>query len=579
MKWRLARTDPEEAGRLARAVGISPVMAGILLRRGLKEPEEARDFLKPSLSSLPSPFLLPDMDRAVQRLTEALDKQESIIIYGDYDADGLSATALLAGFLTELGGKVGWYIPHRLEEGYGFNVAAAERLAGAGAGLIVTVDCGISDYEAVQRAGELGVEVIVTDHHQIPPRLPPALAVINPHRKDSQFPQKELAGVGVAFFLAGGLRQALREQGRFSKTAQPELAPGLALVAIGTVADVAPLTGVNRVLVSVGLDHLASTTSPGLAALKKTGDLDNGGPVSARDVAFRLAPRLNAAGRLGSAKPGLDLLMTGDPAEAGKWAAELEQINQERRRLQDKIFREARQMLGEDPDGRRTIILAHPEWSRGVVGLAASKLAEEYRKPTILLALEEDRAAGSGRSIKGFNLYAALDQCRDLMIAFGGHEQAAGLSLAHDRIEDLSRLFEEIAAGQITDEDLLPSLEVEAAVCLADLEPLLSELAPLAPFGEGNPEPVVAVSDLAVLAASTVGKNHLKLTLGQDGRKMEAIGFGLGDHLPELGPRVSVAVKRLVSTYRGRTTAGWQMVDVKKGAVFSDQVRSDIPIN
>ncbi|MEW5723437.1 MAG: single-stranded-DNA-specific exonuclease RecJ [Thermodesulfobacteriota bacterium] len=574
MEWRFAHTDRKAADRLARELGVSPVLAGLLARRGLGDPEKALSFLNPALGDLPSPFLLPDLGPAVERLAQALFRREAITVYGDYDADGLTSAALVADVLESLGARVKTYIPHRLEEGYGLNTRAVETLAAEGAGLIVTVDCGVSDHEAVARAGDLGLDVIVTDHHQLPDRLPPALAVVNPLRPESRFPQRRLAGVGVAFFLAGGLRQFLRERGLLTRAGQPELAPLLGLVAIGTVADVAPLTGVNRILTRIGLEHLGRPDRPGLAALKEVSALEAGRPLTAREVAFRLAPRLNAAGRLGSAQPGLELLRVRDQAAAQAAAVELERLNRERRRLQAEVLRQAEDLIAaRERDLGRTIVLAAEGWPRGLVGLAASKLAEKYLRPTILLALEDGLARGSGRSIKGFNMFAALTRCRDLMIRFGGHEQAAGLTLDRDKVDDLVRAFEETAAGHLDPAAGQPVLEVEALVTLSDLEGgLAEELAGLAPFGEGNPEPVLALSGLEVLAAGCVGAppGHLRLTLAQDGKVFETMGFGLGGLLPGLGRKVSVAVQRYNSTFQGRSRPGWKVVDVRKGALPPD---------
>ena len=565
MKWQVNRIDEQAATALAKELRVSRVLAGLLEGRGLSTPDQARSFLNPSLGHLPNPFLLPDMDKAVDRLLLALANQERMTVYGDYDADGLTATALLSEFLTSMGAEVGTYIPHRIEEGYGLNTNAVEKLAQDGTRLLITVDCGVSDYDAITRANELGLDVIVTDHHQIPPRLPAALAVINPHRADSRFPQKSLAGVGVAFFLAGGLRQRLRESGLVSKANQPELAPLLGFVAIGTVADVVPLTKINRILVSVGLAHLASPAYPGLVALKEAGALEAGRPPTARDVAFRLAPRLNAVGRLSSPLPGLELLLTRDPEEAHGMAASLEKLNDERRRLQAETVRQAEEMLesqGTEPE--KIIVLAREGWRRGIVGLAASKLTEKFHRPAILLVLEDGQAVGSGRSVAGFNLFRALDQCRDLLDRFGGHEQAAGLALPAQQVPELALALANVAAQEIDGDQIEPLLNIDAMVTLEDLDHLQLELPRLAPFGQGNPEPILALPGLTTISAGCVGSNHLKLTLGQNGRTMDTIAFNQGHLLPDLGPRVAAAIQRHTSIYRGQTRHGWKVVDVKK---------------
>ena len=567
MRWRFQKTDARAAGALSRALGIGAILSEMLVRRGLTDPETAEAFLKPSLKDLPDPFLLPDMEPAVHRLIQALDRREKVTIYGDYDADGLTATALLSDFLESLGASVSTYIPHRIKEGYGLNVPAVESLAASGTRLIVTVDCGVSDFEAVSRARELGMEVIVTDHHQIPPRLPPALAVLNPQRSDSDFPQRNLAGVGVAFFLAGGLRRTLHDRGAFHNGTRPELAQLLGLTAIGTVADVMPLKKINRILVSMGLNDLAQSDRPGLVALKEIGAISHDRPLTAQDVAYRLAPRLNAVGRLGSPQPGLDLLRSRDPNGARSHAALLELANKERRALQDRTVRQAEAMLENiDLSGLRSIVLLHEDWLSGIVGLAASKLTERHQRPAILLAMENGLAKGSGRSIQGFNLFRALTACEDLMIRFGGHAQAAGLTLDPDMVPDLAKTLAAIAANEISEPDLEPVLDIEAEVGIEDLPSLVSIIPALEPFGQGNPEPVFAIHHLNVSAAGCVGKNgaHLKLTLSKNGRTLSTIGFGLGHLLPDLGPNVSVALRQHTSSYQGRTAQGWKVLDVKR---------------
>ncbi|MBW2091681.1 MAG: single-stranded-DNA-specific exonuclease RecJ, partial [Deltaproteobacteria bacterium] len=552
--------------KLARELDLPPLLASILISRGMSEPQEAGAFLLPSLRDLPDPYLLPDLDRAVDRLLRALGQGEEITIYGDYDADGLTSTALLADFLQKIGARVRTYIPHRLDEGYGLHVYAVETLAESGTKVLVTVDCGVSDHQSVMRARELGLDVIITDHHKVPDRLPKAGAIVNPKRHDSRFPQTELAGVGVAFFLAGGLWKALRDQNLVPPGRLPELTSYLGLVALGTVADVVPLTSVNRILVSEGLKHLSDPAWPGLSALKQISDLSPGRPVTARDVGFRMAPRLNAIGRLDSPQPGLEFLLALDLTRALNLGAILEECNTKRQQLQEQVVRQARHILDDDPpDERKFIVLAHEDWHRGVLGIAASKLVDIYHKPTILLSLENGEALGSGRSIEGFSLYEALDQCQHVLDHFGGHDLAAGLGLSEEKVPELAATLEEIAFRELGEEIRRPALRVAAVVSLEELnQDLILQLLRLAPFGMGNPEPTIAVCGLQVLSCAIVGQNHLKLRLKDKGRILDTIGFGLGDLLPDLGPQVSVALRPLTSVYQGQTTYGWQVVDIKK---------------
>lgn len=562
-QWRIYRYRDDRIDDLARQIDLPPVLTASLVRRGLIDRPRIESFLDPSLARLPDPGLLPDMDAAVDRLARAAAGDEHVVIYGDYDADGVTATVLLTDFLRRCGVRTTPYIPHRLDEGYGLNPEAVRWLKDQGADLIVTVDCGVSDREAVMEAGRLGLDVIVTDHHQTPPELPPAVAVVNPQRPDHDFPQAGLAGVGVAFFLAGGLRRALRESGVWTKTHQPELAGYLALAAIGTVADVSPLTGVNRILVAEGLKQLTRSGRPGLVALKESSALAGNQPVTVRDVAFRLAPRLNAAGRLGSARSSLELLLTPDADQAARLAADLEEINKERRRLQERVYQDAARMIEESGVTRKAIVLAKAGWPRGVVGLAASRLAEQFGLPAVLMEVDGGLARGSARSARGFNLFGALNKLRDLMIRFGGHEQAAGLTLAEDMVPRLAEALAELAAEEI-DDDVPDVLDVDGVVSLEALEAMRPHLPRLEPHGAGNPEPVLAVADLKVLSAGVVGRDHLKLTLGDGVRAVSAIGFGLGGRLPELGPRTCAALAPHMSTYRGQTTLGFKILDLKK---------------
>jgi len=567
MEWNIHRPPADRVRDLARTLDVPRPMAAFLAARGLDEPTSAQAFLNPRLQDLPDPSLLPDLDIAIALILDALAAARPIAVYGDYDADGLTATALLTDFLRSLGGSVRTYVPHRLREGYGLNIPAVEALAREGVKLLVTVDCGISNHEAVRRARELGLEVVITDHHRPPERLPAARAVVNPKRPDSRFPQGDLAGVGVAFFLAGGIRKAAREKGLCPSQGQPELARYLGLVALGTVADVVPLTRVNRVLVSEGLKHLARTDQPGLMALKEASALEPGQPVTARDVAFRLAPRLNATGRLDVPDTALELLLTQDEREARLLAGRLEELNQERKAVQERTVRQAQEMMDDLSEiDRKFIVLAHENWHRGVVGIAASKLADIYRRPVILLALEHGLALGSGRSIPGFSLFEALRSCQDLLDHFGGHDMAAGLGCGADRLPDLAAALEEIAAAKLSDEALRPCLEIEAVVSDDELTPDLgTQFARLAPFGYGNPEPTLAVPGLTVLSCGIVGQNHLRLRLRGRSRTLETIGFGLGGLLPDLGPSVMAALQPLASYYRGVLTYGWQVVDIKSG--------------
>lgn len=567
MKWIVDKSSRTQGADLAGQLNLSPLAGALLFRRGIRDKQSAAAFLNPSLKDLPSPDLLPDMMPAVERIIKAIEDDQQITVYGDYDADGLTSTALLTHFLTSLGARVDNYIPHRLKEGYGLNKDAVSGLADLGTRLIITVDCGMSGHDAVALANERGLDVVITDHHKPPPNLPDALAVVNPKRKGTDPVLSGLAGVGVAFFLAAGIRQKMREAGIFNLNNQPAIATYLGLVALGTVADVAPVGGVNRVLVKEGLKHLDNSTWPGLKALKEVSALDGGLPLSARDIGFRMAPRINAAGRLDSPHKVLELLLAEDGHQADGLATYLDEQNSLRKKVQQKIIRQAQDMLEEeDQVGRHFVVLAGEGWHRGVIGIAASRIVEVTGRPAILLAIEDGKAIGSGRSIEGFNLFEALSRVSDMLDQFGGHDQAAGLRLDASRLPDLAQALEAIAAETLTEDDFEPRLEIDAFIEEDDLkQQLFDELELLAPFGNGNPEPTFGLEGLKVLSASVVGKNHLKLRLKKGARTLDTIGFGLGEMLTDLGPEITAAVRPLTNFYRGKVDRGWQVVDIKTG--------------
>lgn len=534
--WKIKAYDPSLADRLADELRLQPTTARILATRGFEDGETVRQFMNPSLAGMLDPLLLTDMTAAVERLLTARKRQEQVYIYGDYDVDGVTATALLVSGLSALGVRTGYHIPHRMDDGYGLNREALHSIKEQGAALCISVDCGVTALEEACYCREIGLDLIVTDHHQPLPELPDALAVINPHRLDCAYPFKALAGVGVAFNLLVAFRSKLREQGLFGDNG-PDLRQWLDLVALGTVADLVPLTGQNRLLVASGLQRMGNGVRIGLAALKQVSGVT--GSVNAGQVGFRLAPRLNAAGRLESAVPGVELLLTDDPRYAGQLAAELDSANAERQAVERRITEQAIMMVEQSGNvaHRSSIVLASKDWHPGVVGIVASRLVERYHRPTILVALQEDGSAkGSGRSISGFHLLEALHDCAPWLTRYGGHRAAAGVSLAVERFEEFAAAFERAAADRLDHELLTPQLLLDL-----ELEPkeltigLVSELQRLAPFGFGNPEPLVCLKQLRVMDKKVVGKDHLRLKLGRDQRHFTAIAWRMADQpVPEL---------------------------------------------
>jgi single-stranded-DNA-specific exonuclease len=541
-RWIEVPCDEAAAARLSRELGLHPLAARVLQARGLGDPAQAERFLAARLSDLPDPFAMRGMATAVERVARAIDAGERIALYGDYDVDGVTSTALLAGFLRAAGADLVTYVPHRLVEGYGLNVAAVRRLAADGARLLVALDCGITSVEEVAAAAALGVDTVVVDHHTVPVELPAAAAILNPHQPGCGYPFPHLAAVGVTFCLCMALRRRLREAGRFGAARpEPNLKEALDLVALGTVADVVPLTGPNRILVRWGLEAIARTRRPGLRALKQVAGVADG-PVTAGQIGFRLGPRINAAGRLDDASRGVRLLLTADAAEAGRLAEELDRENRERQEIERRILAEA---LADGAErvaaGARGLVLAREGWHPGVVGIVASRVVERFHRPAVLVALGDDGAGkGSGRSIEGFHLYDALAACSAHLSRFGGHRHAAGVTIDPAAVPAFRAAFERHAAERLGDDDLVPRCRIEGWLDRGAAAAAAPALERLAPFGAGHPEPIFALRARPT-SARTVGAAgaHLRLSLG-DG--LDAIGFGMGRSAALCGAEVEAAV-------------------------------------
>ncbi|MGD0265413.1 MAG: single-stranded-DNA-specific exonuclease RecJ [Candidatus Methylomirabilota bacterium] len=531
-RWRIAEGPPEaNATALARALGVSPLVAGLLVRRGCDTPETARTFLDAPLTALHDPWQMLGMHAAVDRLRAAVARREPVLICGDYDVDGVSGAALLVAGLRRAGCEAEYVVPRRLEHGYGLHVSIAEQAATAGVRVLVTVDHGISAYEAVALARTRGMDVIICDHHLPPPTLPPATAILNPAQQDCTYPFKDLCGVGIAFKLL----QAL-----FGWEAGEELWPFLDLVALGTIADLVPLLGENRILVKHGLIQLAGTTRPGLRALADVAGVPLSAPggLGAGRVAFGLAPRINAAGRLDDASTAVRLLLTHDPGEARQLAADLDRQNRERQELEGSILAEALAQADatHDPRRDRAIVLASPAWHPGVIGIVAARVAEHFGRPTALIGTGGPEARGSARSAAGWHIADALGRCADLLLHYGGHRAAAGFSLRPDRIEEFRERFLSLAAQELSEDDLVPTLTADAEVSLDRVDLVLANsVARLAPHGMGNPEPLLVARNLQVMASPRrVGQNHLKMKVrqsGKSGQVVETIGFNLGSYV------------------------------------------------
>ena len=558
--WQIYPEQVDLVQQVSSSHGLPPLISRVLLNRGLSDPEEVLSFLDPTLDRLLPPFGLPDLDVAADRLARAVRRREPLVVYGDYDADGLTATCLLTRFFQELGLLCIPYIPDRLTEGYGLNQKALEELASR-ARLLVTVDCGVSDAAEVAWARDHGLEVIITDHHELPPELPPALAVVNPKRGGEAYPFGMLAGVGVALLLALGVRARLREEGWFKNHPEPNLKNYLDLVALGTAADVVPVLGENRILVSQGLQVLAETRRPGLLALKEVAGV-NGKTVTFRDLGFRLAPRLNAAGRLGQAQGGLHLLLTMDLGQARIQARMLNELNRRRQSLEQEVLTQALQMIRQQDLARQPVmVLGREDWHSGVLGIAAARLAEEFHRPVALVSLKDGLGKGSARSVQGFHLFQGLGACRAHLVKFGGHEAAAGFTVSEAKLPDLQDALAEAFQTQVGEARLRPTLQVDAAVDLLHLDhEFYKHLERLRPFGPGNPEPVFVCQGVECLTSRVVGERHLKVQLSQGGVVLDAIAFDRASYHPLSGP-LEVAFSTRFSFFMGRTTPEIRLLD------------------
>ncbi len=561
-----AACDGAAAARLAGALSLHPLAARVLASRGLAEPERAERFLSAPLAGLPDPFTMRGMEAAVSRLARALDAKERIACYGDYDVDGVTSTVLLAGFLRAAGGDVVTYTPHRLVEGYGLNAGAVAKLAEQEVRLIVTLDCGITSVAEVQEAARRGVDVVVVDHHTVPVELPAAAAILNPHQPGCGYPSKHLAAVGVTFCLAMALRKRLRELGRWTVARpEPNLRQALDLVALGTVADVVPLVEVNRILVRWGLEELSRSRRPGIRALKRVAGVAEGSPVSAGQVGFRLAPRINAAGRLDDAGRGVRLLLGADPAAAAALAEELDRENRSRQEIERRILEEAlADAAGLVARGARGLVLSRDGWHQGVVGIVASRVVERYHRPAVLVGVADGVGKGSGRSIEGFHLYDALDACRSHLSRFGGHRHAAGVTLEPAALPAFRAAFERHAAERLSEDDLVPRCRIEGWVGAGDLDERAAlDLQRLAPFGAGHAEPLFGLRARPGQARAVgAGGAHLKVALAPG---LDAIGFSLGDQIGLCGSEVEAAVSLGFDEWDGTRRLQLRIRDLRVG--------------
>ncbi|MFL6214066.1 MAG: single-stranded-DNA-specific exonuclease RecJ [Blastocatellia bacterium] len=559
-RWLQTRCDAACMARLARELHLSDVLATLLANRGITDPQTAHKYLYPSINDLHDPFLMQDMRAAVRRIMEAVARKEKILIYGDYDVDGTTSTVILKKALKLIGADVSYYIPERLKDGYGLRDDAMEMAKAQGYHLVISVDTGIRAQQVVEHARSLGLDIIITDHHLPEAGLPRANAVLNPKRPDCNYPNKNLAGCGVAFKLAHAL---------FLETDRAHLIESfIKVAAIGTIADIVPLTGENRVIARFGLEGLSRPNNHGLRALLEVAGIA-GRPVSCVDVGFRLGPRINAVGRMAGASAAVDLFDAPNLETAMKLAVEMNEQNLARQQAEADILAQVMAAIELDPSVRqsRVAVIAGEGWHRGVIGIVASKIVEHLHRPTIIIAIKDGKGHGSGRSIEAFHLLNGLESCGELFERFGGHSHAAGLAIAADRIDELRRRLNDYAATVLTDDALVPLVETDYTLPLklASHE-LLAELSRMEPFGPGNPTPVFETHGAQIVQAPRVLKDkHLKLRVQQSSRWLDCVWWGAGERAQDvfLGDRVSLAFTLSENTYNGNTQVQLTLKDLK----------------
>lgn len=559
-KWLLKEFDKARVLEISKTFGISPLTAIILFNRGIRNDDEIKRFLSNDLDIMYDPFLMRDMDKAVERILSAKKNGEKITIYGDYDVDGITAIAILYKHLSEMGIPVSYYVPDRMQEGYGINRDALDKIKADGSTLIITVDTGITAVEECEYAHSIGLDVIVTDHHECKEVIPDVYAAIDPKRKDCGYPFKSLAGVGVVFKLI----QALDEN-----KSLPDLMDKYAdLMCLGTVADISPLVDENRIIVTEGLKRFKSTKNIGLKALIDVST--NGKAITTSTIGYIIAPRINASGRLGCASRSVELFLTDDAENAKNLAASLCEENTLRQQTEQKMFKEALEYIENHPEIKddKVIVIPHENWHHGIVGIVSSKITEKFYKPSILFAIDGNEAKGSGRSVSGFNLFGALENCSDLLEKFGGHELAAGLTIKAENIEAFRKKINDYSKDSISETMLVPTIALDAAIKVPYITiETVNDINRLQPFGVDNPTPAFAVKNIKIHKISVMSDGkHLRMTLFKDGKYLDAVGFGMGEyyHHLEEGDFIDVAFALDINDYKGFQNAQLILKDIKK---------------
>jgi len=564
-KWNLRTSRGIKTNHLAKEFNLAPIIIKILHDRGFDKSEKIWSFLNPCLNNLTKPFNMADINIACELVEQAIINKDKIAIYGDYDVDGVTGTVLITDFLRSLGADCTYYLPHRQKEGYGLNKDAILTLRQQGVSLLITVDCGISDHDEVQTARDSGMKIIITDHHTTPDTLPNAHAILNPKRVDCGFTFKHLAGVGVVFYFIIALRARLKEQGFFNDSQIPNLKDYLDLVALGTISDIVPLCGDNRILVSIGLEVIMNTKRPGLKALILVADLLEKPQISSGDVGYRLGPRINAAGRMEHASIAARLLLSRDAYEGRDLAQRLDKLNQIRQTEEEKTLEQALIMIENNgfSHNLRTIVLNSSNWDKGIIGIVASRMVERFYRPAIIISNYNGISHGSGRSIHGLDIYKALSECDEYLIRFGGHKAAAGITLKTSDIDSFSKHFDKTVSSILSKDDFIPNIMIDAKISLKDInKKFLSQVGKLAPFGMGNPEPIFISQNITFSNAKLIKNKHLKFWAEQDGIKIEGIGFNMAHIKLNEPSKLNIAFTPRMEFYRGFRLLKLRLKDV-----------------
>jgi len=564
-QWKLNEGNENIQDLLVKELGITPILSRILTSRNILTPDDAQKYLSPSLNDLHNPFLMKDMHKGIQRFIKAIYNHEKIGIYGDYDADGITAVVVLQKFLNVIDHASIYYIPDRILEGYGLNKVAIDKLRTEDVSLIVTVDCGVSDHEQISYARSIGIDVIVLDHHEIPNSIPDAVAVIDQNRKECKFPFKHLAAVGIVFNFLIALRGALREDGFWQNKKYPNLREYLDLVALGTIGDISPLIDENRIFAKIGLDLITEGKRVGLRALKEVCGIENQ-VIDSGKASFCLIPRINAAGRLASAGDAVKLLLTEDIIEAREIANRLEVYNRKRQAMEKAILNEILDQIENtnNIEDIGALIFASYKWHPGVIGIVASRLVDRFYRPAILISLKDGVGKGSGRSIADFNIYQGLKKCDSLLLSYGGHRYAAGISIKEGDIEEFRVLLEQVIRQDTDISSFISHTLIDAQCDLHDInDELMSQIGLLAPFGSKNPEPIFCVRNIRVSSQAIVGNNHLRMRVTRNGVSHNSIWFSKGQFLNSLtGIAMDIAFTPQISHWKGISDIQLKLRDI-----------------